>query len=793
MSRWDSALDWLRTPVSSVTSSSGRSRQEKAGGYAPGHEPPNQGDPQRGAVNTSRKRSDQRKQEVDRRTTLPPELQRAVERNDGAPKPYDPGFLQEIASHPVAQAYIDTMAQDAATAPWSITQRDERVEVQDEMLADAEQTLEGLHPEKSFRDLREMAARNTLTLGDGAWVLHFYQGSRELAEAIPVDSSRLFKQVDEHGITQGYVEVSTRQRDVTAMYDLEEVCWFEWASRPSGVYGQGPVQKGVSTLEVLEELSEKELKDLSEGMPPGIVSVKEDEDTPMAVDAYENVKGNWELNEGERHRAIVSMGDWQFTPLSPGYQELQFLERNKFWIHVLGAVFKVNAPYAGFDFQEGNKAQNQAQAAAYAQRGFRVLLRQMAEAINRQVVWPHISEDIQFEFETEQTAEERQQQAAYLQALGDAAEQWDNLGRDVTFRDGQIEIEDGEVDAPEDTGGEGAGGIFGSTDAGDERNPVAAEKAVDLAAPAGREPLEDGALTQWQEFRDDVTLLGGQLEDQDTGNTYPETDIPPSRAVTIHGLRSSVVEAILSRYDALQYRVRDRDEQHASGKAEGNGRGGEGLTKEQARKADDLLLEAHKTQIWPEELEAIEKRAWAGDESVPEYVKDHIREAINRGNAVFQAIESIPEQAQKTLEGILEDNLTQDQGWSLSSVVDDMSDAWPGVGKEDLEVVARTETASVLNEAREIGYESFPDSGDDRFYWQGPSDSRTTDACEELKDETNPQHGGTPVTMNELVRLQEQVQEQHFPSLSFRKHTVHPNERHTFVRQVEAAVDEGGF
>ena len=217
------------------------------------------------------------------------------------------------------------------------------------------------------------------------------------------------------------------------------------------------------------------------------------------------------------------------------------------------------------------------------------------------------------------------------------------------------------------------------------------------------------------------------------------------------------------------------------------------LSAAQIQKADDLLLEAHKSQIWPEDLDAIEKTAWSGDEVVPDYVKDMIREAIRAGKAVFQDIESVPDETIERLEGILEDNLTQPQGWSLDSVVDDMSDAWPGVDEADLEVVARTETASVLNEARERGYEDFPDAGRAKFYWQGPSDSRTTEACEELKERTNPQYGGTPVSMNEMVREQEELQMKHFPNLSFRKHTLHPNERHTFVRSVDALIDEGGF
>lgn len=784
MSRWDDALDWLKQPVSRSLPS-GNSSTQQAGGYAAGHEPPDE-QAERGRVHTSKARRQARKQGIDRRTSLPPELDRAIRNAEGAPKPYDPAFLKEIASHPVAQAYIDTMAQDAATAPWSITQRDERVEIQDEALAEAERTIEGLHPEKSFRDLKEMAARGTLTLGDGAWVLHFYEGTQDLAEAVPVDTQRLYKRVDEHGFTQGYLEVSHTRRNITGEFDLEEVVWFDWASEPGGTYGTGPVQKGAETLEVLEELSEKELKDLTEGMPPGIVSVKEDEDTPMAVDAYENVRENWGLREGERHRAIVSMGDWQFTPLSPGYQELQFLERNKFWIHVMGAVFKVNAPYAGFDFQEGNMAQNMAQHEAQAQRGFRVLLRQMEEAINRQLVWPHISEDIQFEFEMERSISEQQEHAQHLQALGEAAEQWVSLGRNVSFRDGTIEIEDGEVEEPEQPAG--GGGLFGSADPQEQpaqASEGATVKAVDLAAAPGTEVLADGALGQWHTFLEQVAVLGGQVENLETGATYPPEQIPPARSIVVHGLDAAVVRAALEQHEGVQYNVKPRDDATRAGKGS--------LTREQYEKADDLLLEAHKSQIWPETLEDVEKRAWGGDGSVPEYVIENISEAINSAGAVFQDIQGIPANAQKRLESLLEDNLTQEQGWSLRSIVEDMQDVWPGVPKEDLEVVARTETASVLNEAREIGYESFEGAGDDRFYWQGPSDSRTTDACEELKERTNPQHGGTPVSMNEMVRMQQEVQQQHFPSLSFRKHTIHPNERHTFVRQVAAAIDEGGF
>lgn len=780
-------MDWLKAPLGG-----GDAQPE----YAPGQAPEDYGGDERGQVNTQKQRRKARQEKgVDRRASISADLIRAIRTGDGVTKPYDPGFLKEVSTHPVAQAYIDTLAQDAATASWSIKQRDERMNVPDTMLAQAERTIEGLHPEKSFRDLKEMAARNTLTLGDGAWVLHFYEGSGKLAEAIPVDSERLFKVIDENGITTGYLEVSRMERKISNRYDLNEIVWFEWSSRPGHVYGHGPVEKGLDTLEVLDELSEKELKDLTEGMPPGIVSVKEDEDTPLAVDAYENVKENWQLEQGQRHRAIVSMGDWQFTPLTPGYQELQFLERNKFWIHVMGAVFKCNAPYAGFDFQEGNKAQNEAQAEAYAQRGFRVLLRQMEEAINRQLVWPHISEDLQFEFEMEKTAQEREQHAQYLSDLADAAGKWAKMGRSVSLRNGQLDIEDGEITAPpDDSGGMGlpapsGGGDQGSGQpqqpaqapgqegqGGQQQARASTEKAADVRfGNVGGDPFDDQeALEQF------LHALNAKAD-----AVYIGDDLWPCEDYAMH---DRPVEAYgISMDDALAVWALFEPHALALGGPVEKGQ----YTREMYETADDALLSAHKSQIWPASLDDIEKSAWSGDQSVPDYVKGHIKEAIASGRAVFPDIKSVPESARKRLESLLEDNLTQPQGWSLKSIVDDMADVWPGVSRDKLEVVARTETASVLNEAREIGYESMPGGGEDRFYWQGPSDSRTTDACEALKAATNPQHGGSPVGMNELVQQEEKVHDEYFKRLTFRKHCIHPNERHTFVRDFSASLGGG--
>jgi len=40
--------------------------------------------------------------------------------------------------------------------------------------------------------------------------------------------------------------------------------------------------------------------------------------------------------------------------------------------------------------------------------------------------------------------------------------------------------------------------------------------------------------------------------------------------------------------------------------------------------------------------------------------------------------------------------------------------------------------------------------------------------------------------------MEQEVHAEHFENLEFRTHTIHPNERHTFVRVVEDPLAESG-
>jgi len=689
------------------------------------------------------------KQSVDRRAQAFAAIQQSVVEAGGMRKPYDPLFLRDLSANAVVQAYIDTLSQDVASASWTLRARDEDATISDAKLAEYERDLRSIHPELPFHDVLEGTSRILLELGDATWVKHYYEGTNDLAEAVVVDSSTMFKQVDDFGITDSYIQASRRNRDVANKFDTDEVVWFSWSIRPDRHYGQGPLEKSQNEVELVEELAEKERLDLIAGSNPGVISPDYNDEFGGTVpdEDWDTFVEQMQLDEGERHRVGYSKIPVAFEPITANYQELQILQRSKYWVTVLGSVFKVNPSYAGFDFENVNRATDKSQREAFKQRGFRVTLQQLEESLNRQLVWTDISDDVVFEFEREQTPEERETRASLIREQAEAGQEMATALEDseatVSFRDGRLVVEDGEITPSEDDGGD-MGGIFASVDKASH---------WELA-------VEDGV----EGFK----------------NTNTGTFVPVDEA------------------DVDQM----ADLQTADGAGDtGNGNSGDGVV---AALSDDewaayerSLIDAHKSQIQPDSVDDIEKRAWNRDDEVPEYVREGVLESIDRG-AIFDQIQSVPGTLRETLEDTLRDSLTQPQGWSLDSITDRLSDAFPGVDDEALETVARTETTSVLNEAREVGYESREDADRFRFYWQGSEDSRTTQLCEDLMIATGSASGtpeafdnypGESVDMKTLVRLEREASNYHFPDLQFRRHVPHINCRKTFVRDAAADVD----
>jgi hypothetical protein len=188
-------------------------------------------------------------------------------------------------------------------------------------------------------------------------------------------------------------------------------------------------------------------------------------------------------------------------------------------------------------------------------------------------------------------------------------------------------------------------------------------------------------------------------------------------------------------------------------------------------------------------LDLLENVAWADDTSrnlvqfneseVPEMVKQRLRNVI-LGDAVFDGIDAVGNDV-VDFKQELADSLTDD-GWSLDDLAGELSERF-GMSKDRAELVARTETASAVNTAREEAYEE-RGLEDAKFRWVSTNDDRRTDACEWLTEKTK-----DGVSMERLKELIDEAPT-HDPDMQNDlarpdNYVVHPNERSTWVRVVE--------
>lgn len=194
-------------------------------------------------------------------------------------------------------------------------------------------------------------------------------------------------------------------------------------------------------------------------------------------------------------------------------------------------------------------------------------------------------------------------------------------------------------------------------------------------------------------------------------------------------------------------------------------------TGESEMKALRTLTDAQKRLTWadgPDVDNGVGQKAsdpfWEDSQDVPEFVKQSIRDALRAG-AINRISDDLPAGVTRgDVQSFFEDKLTQPQGWSLRSLAEDYADRF-GVDVDEAFRNVRIQSKSVLDEAREQGYEQQGVDGERRFKWVGPIDDDKTDASWDVLEQTNPDHGGTPRPLPELKSIVQEARNEHFPDL----------------------------
>lgn len=180
---------------------------------------------------------------------------------------------------------------------------------------------------------------------------------------------------------------------------------------------------------------------------------------------------------------------------------------------------------------------------------------------------------------------------------------------------------------------------------------------------------------------------------------------------------------------------------------------------------DDALLEAHEKAVQWKADQSLDEfdiskspGIWESDDQVPDWVLDALEDLIRSGDVVWQGgYERLPPSAAVRIQRILEDRMTQPQGWSLDSLLNDLKDHYPEKENEYLLNILRNETSALLNTAREEAYELREDSDEYLFDWIGPNDHRTTDTCLSIEERVEDEGGAVPMERLKQILYEEAV------------------------------------
>jgi hypothetical protein len=208
------------------------------------------------------------------------------------------------------------------------------------------------------------------------------------------------------------------------------------------------------------------------------------------------------------------------------------------------------------------------------------------------------------------------------------------------------------------------------------------------------------------------------------------------------------------------------------------GTGNRNLAGEGVPEFDEPYVRMFEERIWPDDDRASKSLVAFNNSEVPEMVLTRLREVI-LGGSVFSDIESIPSSDLMELRTTLADSLS-DEGWSIRGLTETLEERF-GLSENRAETIARTETQAAVNAAREEAYEAREDDREYRFDWVGPSDHRTTEACEWIKSQI-PEEGVRMDRLKELI--QESVRHDSDIDTEPREFTPHVSCRHTYSRQV---------
>lgn len=302
------------------------------------------------------------------RTFVSNDTIRTIRRQGAVPRERDPELLKSYANQTIASVIIDTIAKDASSADYVVN---------------GDVDLNEYFPDYlGTRSVIEGLSKSVLQTGEG-YIGREKTRSGNIERLIPVSPSTIWIKTDDYGNIESYIH-KTKNMNRTVEVPEEDVYMFPYSIEVGSVYPKSPTEPIIESLEMLNEIEEKELLQYQEGSPSGIITqVKGNEQNPMNTTEFEKAKNLFNSSKGSLHEILFMRGKMEFIRTAMGVDELDISETYERKLKEVASAYHVSPSYAGFLTDSVNKATEEAKRKNYKEKGLRMILKQIEEVLDK--------------------------------------------------------------------------------------------------------------------------------------------------------------------------------------------------------------------------------------------------------------------------------------------------------------------------------------------------------------------------------------------------------------------------
>lgn len=218
-------------------------------------------------------------------------------------------------------------------------------------------------------------------------------------EIVSRDGRSFLKDCDLYGYTKGYFQYSWIAPHAKPIpFIKDEIVYLSMRPQSRSPYGISPLETVMNIIDYLSSSVAANRKYWENGMFIGGQI-----DHPDVNDVDEMIKRSEMYSEalkGEQNynKWLLTFGGTKVTPLAFTNQQMQWLETSEFFGRIVFAIFKITPSELGFT--DGmNHATSNTQSEIYKSKGVQNILNVLEEFINREIIWKHFYDDVEFEFD----------------------------------------------------------------------------------------------------------------------------------------------------------------------------------------------------------------------------------------------------------------------------------------------------------------------------------------------------------------------------------------------------------